>query len=69
MCELWAHVAVDRAVMLPPDACTQLGIRLGGCVPGRLREALATTAGWGGLATGAGSGWLSRASISWDWLG
>ena len=46
---------------------TQLGIRLGGCVPGRLREA--TTAGRGGLATGAGSGWLSQASISWDWLG
>ena len=46
---------------------TQLGIRLGGCVPGRLCEA--TTAGRGGLATGAGGGWLSRASISCDWLG
>ena len=46
---------------------TWLGIRLGGCVPGRLREA--TTAGRGGLATGAGGGWLSRASISCDWLG
>ena len=46
---------------------TRLGMRLGGCVPGRLREA--TTAGRGGLATGAGGGWLSRASISWDWLG
>ena len=46
---------------------TWLGMRLGGCVPGRLHEA--TTAGWGGLATGAGGGWLSRASISWDWLG
>ena len=46
---------------------TRLGMRLGGCVPGRLREA--TTAGRGGLATRAGGGWLSRASISCDWLG
>ena len=46
---------------------TRLGIRLGGCVPGRLHKA--TTAGRGGLAMRAGGGWLSQASISWDWSG
>ena len=36
---------------------TWLGMQLGGCVPGRLREA--TTAGQGGLAARVGGGWLS----------